>query len=369
MHDTPVKAASMTYVSHPVVVEDHGDAQSEKWIGNLKLLTPSTVDETTKSHVFHGASSNSPTSASSSTCTSDSSQLLDSDSEYSNNSTSTPNVIYSDKEKAIYSLYQVGDGSEEDPDNIPLRFLEMAQQDRHQALKAARKTVQWRHERGINDMLVEPHVNYDICKQVVPHMFIGRDVEGHVVYVQQPARLNMAQVVSNNITYQDLLRHAIYVQEYVWQIVESDNPRATITSIIDVADLQLSHLRQSDRVQFLKEMAMTFDAHFPMRAHKTFIVNAPKWFHLLYRLVKPLLRKSTRDMIDILTKGKHQDAVLREHLGEATSKALPDFCWSTTKSSDEAITATTVPKMEQELREHVMKQNQAGGQAIKPVLP
>ncbi|CAB9496629.1 Transfer protein [Seminavis robusta] len=290
-------------------------------------------------------------------------------------SDSASDVVYSDKDRGLFSLYQVGDGSAEDLDGIPTRYLTMAQQDRHLALKAVQKTVEWRRDQGINDLLNEPHVNYDVCKQVVPHVFIGRDVESHVVYVQQPARFNDEQMQRNGLEYHDMLRHAIYVQEYLWQIIEAENPRATITSIIDVADLRFHQLGQKDQVSFLKEMATTFDAHFPMRAHKTIIVNAPKWFYLLYRMLKPLLRESTTAMVEICTKGKKQDAALRAHLGEETSRSLPDFCWSEqaikeqTRKTHPGSAAQSMPRMEQELREHVMKHIKSNGLTMKPVLP
>jgi hypothetical protein len=56
------------------------------------------------------------------------------------------------------------------------------------------------------------------------------------------------------------------------------------------------------------------DAHFPQRSHRTFLINAPKWFGALYKLCSPLLRESTKEKIQILSKGKEQDEVLKHLL-------------------------------------------------------
>jgi len=67
----------------------------------------------------------------------------------------------------------------------------------------------------------------------------------------------------------------------------------------------------------------TMSDNYPQRSFRTLIINAPSWFETLYKLVKPLLRESTKRKISIAKKGPKQDAALIEILGiESVPKEL-----------------------------------------------
>ena len=126
--------------------------------------------------------------------------------------------------------------------------------------------------------------------------------------------------------------HYIYVNEYLWQVLEAKNALATMTSILDLQGLNFKYIRQKDIVNFMKEFVKTMDTHYPQRAHKTLIVNAPKWFHVLYKMVSPLLRESTKSKIEIYTRGKRQDKALKTWLGnDQAEKLLPPSFFSKKK--------------------------------------
>jgi len=104
-----------------------------------------------------------------------------------------------------FSLFQKGDGSDEDPEGIPDRYLRMQLHHREHAKQACQATLDWRAENEIDTVLKRPHPDFDICKAVFPHYFITRDVEGHVVFVQRPALLNLALAAKNNLDNEHLL--------------------------------------------------------------------------------------------------------------------------------------------------------------------
>jgi CRAL/TRIO domain len=126
--------------------------------------------------------------------------------------------------------------------------------------------------------------------------------------------------------------HYIYVNEYLWQILEAKSAMATMTSILDLQGLNFKYIREKEIVNFMKEFVKTMDSHYPQRAHKTLIVNAPKWFHVLYKIVSPLLRESTKSKIEIYTRGKRQDKALKTWLGnDQAEKLLPASFFSKKK--------------------------------------
>lgn len=232
-----------------------------------------------------------------------------------------------------FSLFQHGDGSDEDVNGIPTRFLLMHNGNRELAHKAVLATLQWRKEKDINTILKRPHPFFDIAKAVFPHYFLAsRDTMGHVIFVQRPALLNLKLAAKNNLSPALLLDHYIYVNEYLWQILDSRNALATMTSILDLHGLNFKYIREKEIVNFMKEFVKTMDSHYPQRAHKTLIVNAPKWFHVLYKIVSPLLRESTKSKIEIYTRGKRQDKALKTWLGnDQAEKLLPASFFSKKK--------------------------------------
>lgn len=214
-----------------------------------------------------------------------------------------------------FSLFQEEDGSQEDPDGIPTRYLNMQGGKRENALKALEATVAWRKAEDIDTILARPNPKFDIGKRVFPHYFCGRDDTNHVILLQRPGLINLELAEANGLAGDDLLYLYVYEMEYLWQILEPI-PNATMTSIIDLTGLNLSVLTKRELVNVVQKFCSTMDAHFPQRSHKTLLINSPKWFGAIYKLISPLLRESTKQKISILTKGKAQDEALRSLLSD-----------------------------------------------------
>lgn len=52
--------------------------------------------------------------------------------------------------------------------------------------------------------------------------------------------------------------------------------------------------------EYIKAVAQLARLHYVERCHKTFVVNAPAWFGLSFRVVSPFLSARTRQKIRIL---------------------------------------------------------------------
>jgi hypothetical protein len=260
-----------------------------------------------------------------------------------------------------FSLFQTGDGSETDPDGIPTRYLKMQGNERELAAIALNKTLQWRREHDIDNLLGKPHTKFDQCKAVFPHYFVGRDKGNHILFVQRPALLDLDKAEKNSLSTDDLLMHYVYVNEYLWQILEGQDPFGEMTSVIDMTGIKIAILRRKDIVAFVKKLVSTMDSHYPQRAHKTLVLNAPKWFNVLFKILSPLMRESTKKKIEIHSRGRKQDAALKKYLGEKATDVLPADMWSTsetngdedTESVDSSAEKFLQNELEQELRSFV----------------
>lgn len=224
------------------------------------------------------------------------------------------------------------DGSLDDPDGIPTRFLLMKKNDRAEAKAAFLSTLSWRREYGVDAILSRPHPRYDVCKAVLPHYFSGRDPRGNVVLVQRPATLDFELMRKNNSTIDDLLLHYIYVIEYCWNVLEPGPPDREMTNVLDMTGMTFGIVRNQEYIGFGKRFVHMMSENYPGRSYKTLVINAPKWFHALYKIFKPVLRESTRQKIVILKAGEQQDAALRFYLGDS----LPRDLFSDGRGRDDA---------------------------------
>lgn len=257
-----------------------------------------------------------------------------------------------------------------DPDGIPLRYLVMAKHHRTHALQAYQSTLAWREEYNVDTILSRPHVKYDQIKAIFPHYFSGRDVHGNIIFVQRVGQIQLDLKHHLQVSNDDMYHHLIYVLEYCWNILQPGDT-SVMTSVLDLSGVSFSTLHNAEIMSFVKHVVSTMSHHYPSRSHKTLLINAPRWFGALYGVVKPLLRESTRQKIEICSGGSKQDDALRRVLGE---DGLPEGLLSTNKN--EGATAIAVSIMtqpgpnsiqEQQLREFCVKNIERAGEHMLPV--
>ena len=123
------------------------------------------------------------------------------------------------------------DGSSDDPDGIPTRFLLMKKGDREGAKEAFESTLAWRKEFNVDTMLSRPHPKYDVCKALVPHYFAGEDPHGNIVFAQRPSLLDFELMKKNNATIDDLLMHVSYYNMFVCMCKMFDFSKVTVLNV------------------------------------------------------------------------------------------------------------------------------------------
>ena len=254
---------------------------------------------------------------------------------------------------------------------IPFRYYEAHQRKDEISRKAVLETLKWRKEMEIDTILSRPNPNYDIAKRVLPHYFIGRSaVSNHVVFVQRPGVADVKLGKHNGLDFHDILNQYAYVFEYCWNILHNNTQETMegdedlMIGIMDLQGLNLGLLRKPDLINMAKEIVGMIDSHYPTRAYKTYLVNAPGFFKTLYKLISPIMRESTKEKIVLYSPGKEQDEALENALGiemaETLKEAikLPDKKKEKTKKNDQNDLALSSDilletEMEKEIRAFV----------------
>lgn len=73
------------------------------------------------------------------------------------------------------------------------------------------------------------------------------------------------------------------LQEYLWQVLDTDDVNGKGVSVIDVAGLSVTG--GGNNTEFLKSVLALLGEHYPERARHIFIVNAPFGFSTLWTVI------------------------------------------------------------------------------------
>jgi len=279
-----------------------------------------------------------------------------------------PKSTLPDIDSLIFRARKPGDGSESDPDQLPSRFLMMQKGNREKAKVAFEHHLQWREEHQVDDILKRPHPKFDLCKSMFPVYIPGLDQQNHIVVVQRVGLIDKEYGNKHGISGDDLIMHYIYMVEYCWNILDSA-PGAVMTTVMDLKGVRMKTIRDGQIRGFLNKFVGTMSNNYPNRSNKTLIINAPHWINTAYRLVKPLLRSSTRAKISILNGGKVQDQMLIDILGaDHTPRELLNDPSLIPSTEEDGHSGHVMSDIEKEMRDLCIASLEKHGMTMLPVV-
>lgn len=186
------------------------------------------------------------------------------------------------------------------------RFIAAEKGDEEKGRQRYENTLQWRRENEVDNILVTPHPMFEIIKKYYPQYFHGRSKAGQPVYYERPGKIDLAALKREGLSIEDLLRHYMYITEYLWRVIEPSDTGRSLT-VLDVTGIGMYDLG-GEVLDFIKRASAFTGAHYPERSAHIFIINIPGWFNMIWRMVKPMIDPVTREKVHML-KGS---AILRE---------------------------------------------------------
>lgn len=207
------------------------------------------------------------------------------------------------------------------PENeIPQRFIDGCDGDLKEARRRWDITRHWREVEGVNAILDEPQPHFTLIKNMYPHYHCGRGKEGHVVFYERPGDFQATQLTARGIKTDQLVRHWLFTTEYQWQVMCGGDETAKGISVIDINGVGMGDLA-GENMNYLKKTIAYANAHYPERSHVIFIVNAPYFFSLLWKMVKPMVHENTQKKVRILST-KDTLKGLQEHI---PIESIPEY--------------------------------------------
>jgi len=201
----------------------------------------------------------------------------------------------------------------ETDNDIPQRFIDGCNGDLREARQRWDITRHWRETEGVNSILNESQPYYFLIKKMYPHYHCSRGKQGHVVYYERPGEFQAAQLAARGVGTDELVRHYIFNTEYQWQVLCNGDETAKSIAVLDAAGVKMSDLA-GDNLNFIKRTISIANQHYPERSFVIYIVNAPFFFSMAWRLVKPLVHENTQKKVKILTGKEAILAGLMEHI-------------------------------------------------------
>lgn len=192
------------------------------------------------------------------------------------------------------------------------RFLACAKHDAAEAQRRWELTLRWRADTNVAGLLRSQQPWFHRIKDSYPHYFHGRSREGCSVYYELLGNINLKKLFASGVTHDALVRHYVFSSEFLYQYLNTGEEAKTIT-VLDCAGVRLLKL-PTDVLRFIKTANALLSSHYPERAFKVLIVNAPVSFTVVWKVVKGFIDKQTLAKIKVVRGKRAVLSALKEHI-------------------------------------------------------
>ncbi|GMH54490.1 hypothetical protein TrST_g2222 [Triparma strigata] len=256
---------------------------------------------------------------------------------------------------------------EDDEENIPpvpSRFIEglKDQGGLPEATRRWKATAEWRKKFSIDTLLTKPLPEFTAIKESYPLYYHGLtkpvfpDGKGgfysHLIYIERPGKCDMEKLSAIGLP--SLCQFMRFLTEWVYTYL-APMEHSKIFNIVDVEDFKLTELK-GDRLDFFKFVTGLSQDHYPERASVIAVVNAPSWFTMLFRLIKPMINENTQKKIRVMSSKDTYNGLL-EFLDDDRIPVEYGGSCSYKDSNGEKISCREGTEMERAMLDYVNRLN------------
>ncbi|CAM9560598.1 unnamed protein product, partial [Phaeothamnion confervicola] len=238
------------------------------------------------------------------------------------------------------------------PDKIPVRYLRGCNGDEEEATRRWRATLDWRREERVDAALNEAQPHFALIKRHYPHFVHRRALNGCPVYYEQLGKVDLKTIWDGGVTMEAMRRHYLFITEYIWSVVEPDFDHGQLVTVLDVSGLGMADMG-GEAFGFMKQATKIIQEHYVERSNKLFVVNAPSYFSLVWKGIRPMLNENTQAKITILGKRGFEKELQKYIAVENIPKEYGGTCPLALGESEE----------EQAMRDYVERINAAAAAA------
>ncbi len=182
---------------------------------------------------------------------------------------------------------------------VPTRFINGTKTDPPgTAEKRWNTTMNWRIRENIDAIILQPHPHYTEIKKCYPHFYCRRDLSStQICYYERPGFLNLP--VLTKIGIPTMVKHYNFQIEFCWMYMACSEEARTLSGV-DVQNVGLYDIKGVVK-EFLGAISKISQDHYPERAGKICVLNAPGWFSMLWNVIKLMLHPNTQKKVFIFS--------------------------------------------------------------------
>lgn len=219
----------------------------------------------------------------------------------------------------------------EHDDHYLLRWLRAREFNLNKAEHMLRSHVNWRKKFGTDDLMAEPD-SPEVLRKYYPGGFVGYDRDGRPVSIIPFGRCDLKGLLMS-VSLDDVIRFAVRQFEVCDEDLKGQTNKLgrvieTVTYIFDFDGFALSTLASKSVLDYLTTLVCTFEDNYPERLHKAIVINAPRYFPVFWRIVRPFLSERTANKLILF--GKDEQAWRRALLESIEPDQLPQY-WGGTR--------------------------------------
>ena len=190
---------------------------------------------------------------------------------------------------------------------VPHRFKDNCSKDPPGSADAKwAKTIAWRTAGNIDKVLLEKQPHFERIKVCYPHFFGRLDkASTRVCYFERPGYLQLKELTE--IGLDAMVRHKMFCVEFLWSYVAPHEETTTLSGI-DISNVGMYDLKGVVK-EYLGAISKIAQEHYPERAGKICVLNAPGWFSMLWNVIKVTLHERVQQKVFILSKDSQGDTL------------------------------------------------------------
>eukprot|EP01031_Cornospumella_fuschlensis_P033634 gene33634-40688_t len=217
----------------------------------------------------------------------------------------------------------------------PPNFLSTCQQDAQKARRMYFKMLRWRaRTRMDNIKSVRQAPFFDILPNY-PHFVWGYSFDGCAVCYELLGRGNARALRAVLGSMDELVTHFNLRNEYVFQDMLGADRRKEVAAkfgpdvvsfsqqeldgvprlmtVIDVQGIGMSSIT-TDVLSFIQKSGEVIDNYYPEQVKRLVVINAPRWFSLIWQAIAPVLPRNVQNKIDICYDAKGLDKYIHARM-------------------------------------------------------
>ncbi|XP_037578167.1 SEC14-like protein 2 isoform X1 [Dermacentor silvarum] len=190
----------------------------------------------------------------------------------------------------------------EHTDHFLLRWLRAREFDEVKAEHMLRESMSWRKKVGA-DTIINDYQPSELFLKHFPGGFLECSPEGHPCYLLPIGSVDIKGFLEL-VPADDIKRHTLYLLESIMDRLKrsSTQKNKVIETVFFIADFENFTLRQIyswQVVTLLTDMLKAYEDNYPEILEKAYVINAPRFFPLLWKFIRPFLTQRTVEKVAI----------------------------------------------------------------------